>query len=216
MCFFTQQNAPAKNVKQRFNADIDNEENYLQANELNGFTFPNIPIILNTTPKLITTDFTWGLLPFWAKAEEFRKNTLNARIETIDEKASFRNITQNRCLIIATGYYEWHWNDSKGNTKDKYQINSQDDEIFTFAGLYTKWKNPVTGEIKNTYTMVTTEANELMSNIHNHGKRMPIMLKRKDEIAWLDSSIKISDFAYPYEANLEAINLNNNRNYELF
>ncbi len=216
MCFYTQQNAPAKNVKKRFNAEIDNKENYLQANEVNGFVYPNIPIILNTTPKLITTDFTWGLLPFWAKEETFRKNTLNARIETIDEKVSFRNITQNRCLIIATGYYEWHWNDSKGSTKDKYQINSKDDEIFTFAGLYTNWKNPATGEIKNTYTMVTTEANELMSFVHNHGKRMPIMLKRQDETAWLDSSIKISEFAFPYEANLKATQLNENTQYGLF
>lgn len=215
MCFYTQQNAPAKNVKQRFNAVIDSEENYLQSEEINGFSYPNIPIILDKSPNIITTDYTWGLLPFWAANLDFRKNTLNARIETINEKASFKNITQNRCLIIATAYYEWHWNDAKGKSKDKYQINSQNDEIFTFAGLYTEWKNPATGAKLNTYTMVTTEANETMKYVHNHKMRMPIMLKRKDESVWLDNTIKINEFAFPYESNLLATPLNK-RNYELF
>lgn len=216
MCFYTQQNAPAKNVMQRFNAEIDAEENYLQSQEINGFSYPNIPIILDKSPTIITTDYTWGLLPFWANDIEFRKNTLNARIETISEKSSFKNITQNRCLIIATAYYEWHWNDSKGKSKDKYQINSQDDEIFTFAGLYTSWKNPATGDIKNTYTMLTTEANDTMSFVHNHKKRMPIMLQRKDESLWLDNTIKFEEFAFPYGANLIAILTTNTIQHGLF
>lgn len=205
MCFFTQQMAIPKNVKQRFNAEIDNEEAYLQSDYVNGFVYPNIPIILNSSPNIITTDHTWGLLPFWAKDEDFRKNTLNAKIETINEKPSFKNSTQNRCLIIATAYYEWHWNDEKGKSKVKYQINSQDDEVFTFAGLYANWKNPITGEVKKTYTMLTTEANEVMQYVHNHKKRMPIMLKKNDELSWLDKSINISEFAYPYEAHLIAL-----------
>jgi putative SOS response-associated peptidase YedK len=204
MCYYTQQSAAIENVKRRFNANVDNEENYLQADFINGFSYPNIPIILDSTPNVITTDYTWGLLPTWAKDIEFRKNTLNARIETIDEKASFKNITHNRCLIIASAYYEWHWNDEKGKSKDKYQINSQDDEIFTFAGLYSTWRNPVSDEVKNTYTMVTTKANKTMQYIHNHKMRMPIMLRRNDELAWLDESVKIEDFAFPYEGNLIA------------
>lgn len=216
MCFFTQQSAPKKNVKARFNAEIENEEAYLQSDEINGFAYPNIPIILDETPNIITTDYTWGLLPAWAKDEAFRKNTLNARIETIHEKPSFKNSTQNRCLIIATGFYEWHWNDSKGKSKEKYQINSQDDEIFAFAGLYSEWVNPFTNEVKKTYTMVTTEANEIMSYVHNHKKRMPIMLNRKDESLWLDKSVNINEFAFPYEANLIALPTNKNKQHGLF
>lgn len=215
MCFYTQQNAPAKNVKQRFNAEIDNEENFLQSDYINGFSHPNIPIVLDLDPKKIRTDFSWGLIPHWSINDEIKKNTLNARIETIKEKRSFMDITTQRCLIIATGYYEWHWNDSKGKSKDKYQINSQDDEIFTFAGLYERWVNPENGELKYTYTMVTTEANETMKYVHNHKMRMPIMLKRNDESAWLDNTINISEFAYPYEADLIATQLNKT-NYELF
>lgn len=216
MCFFTQQNATKNKVKTRFNAIIDNEENFLESKELNGFTYPNIPIIINLDSEIIRTDFTWGLLPSWTRDEDFRKNTLNARIETINEKPSFRDCTQNRCLIIATAYYEWHWNDAKGKSKTKYQINSQDDEIFCFAGLYERWINPENGELKYTYTMVTTEANEIMSYVHNHKKRMPIMLNRKDEAAWLDNSVKINEFAFPYEANLIALPTTQNEQYGLF
>lgn len=204
MCFYTQQNAPKKNVKERFNSTIENEEAYLEADFINGFSYPNLPVVLDTKPNIITTSFHWGLIPQWAKNLDTRKNTLNARIETIDEKPSFRHITQNRCLIIATAYYEWRWNNDQKKTKEKYQINSQDDEIFTFAGLYNEGVNPETGEVLNTYTILTTEANELMKFVHNHKERMPVMLKRNDELAWLDSSNEISDFKFPYQANLVA------------
>jgi putative SOS response-associated peptidase YedK len=216
MCFFTQQNAPKKNVKTRFNVEIDNEENFLQSDEINGFTFPNIPIILDIKPDIITTDFTWGLIPYWSRDVDIRKSTLNARIETINEKPSFSEITQQRCLIIATAFYEWQWNDSKGLSKTKFKIDSQDEDIFCFAGLYERWVNPENGAIKYTYTMVTTEANEIMSKVHNHKKRMPIMLNRKDEAAWLDNSVKINEFAFPYEANLNAVPITQNIQHGLF
>lgn len=204
MCFFTQQNASIKQVASRFHAFVDDEDKYLVSDFINGFTYPNLPVIIDTNPGIIATNFSWGIVPNWSKNIEIRKNTLNARIETIHEKPSFKNLTQNRCLIIATAYYEWHWLDEKGKLKDKYQINSQEEEVFSFAGLYYGGINPETGEILNTYTMLTTEANKVMRYVHNHKKRMPIMLKKIDESAWLDNSNKISEFAYPYEGNLVA------------
>lgn len=218
MCFFTQQNAPAKNVKERFNAEIDNEESLLQANEIVGPIHPNIPIILNETPSIITTDYSWGLMPNWADTNQldYRKGKLNAKIEELDVKPSYKNIMQNRCLILATGFYEWRWLDPKGKVKDKYQIFSSENEIFCFAGLYDTWLNTFSGEIIRSFTMVTTEANELMRFIHNHKMRMPVVLNQKDEKSWLDNTIKISDFAFPYEANIEAKNLTGNEDYQLF
>ncbi len=76
MCYYTQQSASIENPRRRFNAEVDNEETYLQSDFINGFYQPNIPIILNSTPHLITTDYTWELLSSWAKDIEFRKNTL--------------------------------------------------------------------------------------------------------------------------------------------
>jgi putative SOS response-associated peptidase YedK len=130
---------------------------------------------------------------------------LNARIETIDEKPSFKNAVNNRCLIIAIAYYEWRWIDPKGKLKEKYQINSQDTEIFTFAGLYSTWNDIQTGEALNRYTILTTEANETMKYVHNMKQRMPVMLKKADEMAWLDHSSSINDFAFPYQVNLIAL-----------
>lgn len=204
MCYYVDQKGSRRDVKIRFNIAVNNTGQFYEGVFVNGFSYPNLPIITNDKPDILTTDHTWGLLPSWTKDIEFRKNTLNARIETIDEKASFKNITKNRCLIIATGFYEWRWLDEKGKQKEKYHITSQTDEIFCFAGLYDKWKNPATGDVLNTYTMVTTEANEVMKYVHNYKQRMPIILNRKDESAWLNPVNDISDFGYPYESKLKA------------
>lgn len=206
MCYFTEQLSTDYDLKKRFNAEIDEKESLLISPYVEGFRNPNIPVIIDSEPKIIKTDYSWGLIPFWAKKDDFKN--LNAVLETAHQKPSFRSITQNRCLIIATGFFEWHWNDPKGKTKDKYKIQSDQDEIFTFAGLHNKWVNPKTGQIKNTFTMCTTVANELMSFIHNKKLRMPIVLHKEDESKWLDSSTNILDFSFPtYDTKLKAIKI---------
>ena len=205
MCFFTQQLALFNEVETRFSARVDNREKFVKSDFVNGFSYPNLPVIIDDKPNIIFTNFTWGLIPSWAKDDEIRKNTLNARIETVEEKPSFKNSINDRCLVIITGYFEWHWNDSKGKEKEKYIINSQEDEIFCLAGLYSNWENIATGELLHTYTILTTEADKTMQYVHNHKKRMPVMLKKIDEKKWLDDSISIKDFAYPnYQPNLIA------------
>ena len=205
MCFFTQQLALFNEVEKRFSARVDNREKFVKSDFVNGFSYPNLPVIIDDKPNIIFTNFTWGLIPSWAKDDEIRKNTLNARIETVEEKPSFKNSINDRCLVIITGYFEWHWNDSKGKEKEKYIINSQEDEIFCLAGLYSNWENIATGELLHTYTILTTEADKTMQYVHNHKKRMPVMLKKIDEKKWLDDSISIKDFAYPnYQPNLIA------------
>ena len=219
MCYYVDQMATRAEVKEIFNVGIDNADQFYQGSFVSGFDHPNLPIITNDNLTKITTHSTWGLMPSWAKLEQmsFRNGKLNARIDEIDSTPSYQNITSNRCLIISTGFYEWRWLDDKGKEKEKYHIVSQTDKIFCFAGLFDSWANPTTGEIVNSYTMVTTEANEIMSYVHNHKKRMPIMLKRKDELSWLDKSVEISEFAYPnYDANLKATPLNTSEQYELF
>lgn len=127
----------------------------------------------------------WGLIPFWAKDNSIRKNTLNARFETLREKASFRSSLNNRCLVLSDGFYEWQWLDEKGKKKQKYLITRPNEEAFAFAGLYNDWIDKSTGEIVKTYTIITTKANELMANIHNTKKRMPFILSPEIEEAWL-------------------------------
>lgn len=192
-----EQNQPLNKVETRFKAKVDQPDKFLQSNYIVGFEYLNVPVILDTTPQIISTNYHWGLVPSWSKDLDFRKNTLNARIETINEKPSFKNIVQNRCLVVASSFFEWRWLDEKGKQKEKYQIHNCDSESFAFAGLYDSWTDTRTGEIYNSFSIVTTEADQQMKFIHNHKGRMPIMLNIGDEKAWLDVDNKVDDFAFP-------------------
>jgi putative SOS response-associated peptidase YedK len=190
------QNQPREKVEKRFKAKVDKPNNFLQSDYIVGFEYLNIPIILDSSPAIISTNYHWGLVPSWSKDLDFRKNTLNARIETVEEKPSFRNVTENRCLIIASSFFEWRWLDEKGKQKQKYQIHNSDEENFAFAGIYDSWTDS-NGQVYNGFSMLTTEADQQMKYIHNHKGRMPVMLNVGDESAWLDIDNKIQDFTYP-------------------
>lgn len=205
MCFHSKQTKLALEVENRFNAEIDKPLEFKPQSNINGFEFPKTPVIIDEKPKIIT-HYNWGLIPSWSKDEEIKKYTLNAKIETLDEKPSFKNSINKRCLVIANGFYEWHWLDSKGKNKAKYEIGIGGEELFAFAGLYSEWVDNNSGEIRNTYAIVTTEANTLMAEIHNIKKRMPVILKPEDESKWLEH-YPVKEFALPYQVNLTAKNL---------
>lgn len=203
MCFYMQQKDSIPKVEKRFKAVVRQPESFLQADVINAFEHKCSPIILNTNPKEIVTNFQWGLIPNWAKDTSIQQQTINARMETVTERPSFSNIIHQRCLVIATAFYEWRWLDEKGKSKQKYIIYGEE-ELFAMAGLYSFWRNPADGEPKNSFTILTTEANETMAYVHNHKKRMPVVLKKEDESAWLDAQNKIEAFAFPYSSNLLA------------
>jgi putative SOS response-associated peptidase YedK len=203
MCFHSKQTKLTFEVESRFKAKIDNPVEFKPQSNINGFSYPLTPVIIDEKPEIIT-HYNWGLIPSWAKDDEIKKYTLNARIETVDKKPSFRNSIDKRCLVIANGYYEWQWLDSKGKEKQKYELSLADEELFAFAGLYSQWTDTQTGEIKNTYTILTTEANPLLAEIHNHKKRMPVILKPEDEAKWLKHE-PIANFAFPYSVDLVAV-----------
>jgi putative SOS response-associated peptidase YedK len=202
MCFHTEQTKLGIELETRFKATMDDPLEFHPQNHINGFEFPETPVIIDEKPTIIT-HYNWGLIPAWAKDKEIQKYTLNAKIETVDEKPSFKNSVNKRCLVIANGYFEWQWLDPKGKNKQKYELCLPNQELFAFAGLYSHWVNKNTGEIKNTYTILTTEANTLLAEIHNHKKRMPVVLKGEDETKWLEHQ-PIQDFAFPYDVNLVA------------
>lgn len=202
MCFHTIQTKLALQIEKRFNAKIKDKHEFAPHEHINGFEFPKTPIITNEHPEIIE-HYNWGLIPHWAKNDEIKAWTLNAKIETVAEKPSFRDVVSQRCLVIANGFYEWQWLDSAGKNKVKYEIRIDNDKLFAFAGLYSQWRDNITGEVKNTYTIVTTEANELMSEIHNIKKRMPVILRPEDEYKWLGQA-PIQEFAFPYTVNLIA------------
>ena len=202
MCYRTQLNTKIKQIEKTFDAQFMEPELFKPREEINAFEFIKTPVVTNEAPGSIEM-FHWGLIPFWAKDSKIRSMTLNGRIETLEEKPAFRNSVSNRCLVVATGYYEWQWLDAKGKAKQKYLIKPTHQEVFAFAGIYSFWRNPSNGSPLNSYTIVTTQANELMSEIHNNKQRMPVVLRREDWNTWL-SGADAKNFAFPYEVELQA------------
>lgn len=121
----------------------------------------------------------WGLVPSWAGDPKIGYKMINARAETLAEKPSFKKLlSRRRCLIIANGFYEWK---KEGTAKQPYHIRLKNGEVFAFAGLWDRWEQ--NGEKMQTCTIITTEANPLMKEIHD---RMPVILTRETEKIWLD------------------------------
>lgn len=185
MCFHTKQTKDAQSLENRFKATFQQPKLYIPST-YNGFQHPSTAIITNDLPNVFQF-FQWGLVPEWAKDTSFQKNTLNARIETLKEKPSFKSSVNKRCLIPADGFYEWQWLDEKGKNKTKYLVHMPNDELFAFAGLWSEWKDKSTNSILYTYTILTTEANDLMAQVHNSKKRMPVIMNPDDEQKWLEN-----------------------------
>jgi putative SOS response-associated peptidase YedK len=132
----------------------------------------------------------WGLIPSWVKstekAQELFAYGLNARAETIEEKPMFRDAwKQSACVIPASGFFEW-----KEVNKKKYPhyIQMKDESVMLMAGIFSEWVDPETGELRETFAIITTAANELMREIHNVKKRMPVILNGTSARLFLSAS----------------------------
>lgn len=130
--------------------------------------------------------FKWGLIPKWAKDESMGSKLINARAETVHEKPSFRDAFRSRrCIIPASGFYEWQ-KTSKG-AKQPFYFYLKGKEIFGFAGLWEEWLDKQSGEITESCTIITTEANDVLKPVHD---RMPVILKPESYEEWLNPKIK--------------------------
>ena len=183
MCFHSQQSKDAQALEKRFKAKVKAGVNIAPAT-YNGFTHPHTPVIAHQQADSIQL-FQWGLIPAWAKDPSIQQYTLNAKVETLHQKPSFQQITQQRCLVLADGFMEWQWLDTKGKRKQAYTISLPQQAAFAFAGLWSEWLDPSTGELVHSYSILTTEAIGLMAAIHNSKKRMPIILSAEQEADWL-------------------------------
>jgi putative SOS response-associated peptidase YedK len=160
----------------------------------NGAPTQMLAVITGENPHKLSYH-RWGLIPPWAKDKSIGNKMINARAETIIEKASFRTpLFSRRCLVPADGFYEWQQNDDK----QPFRIFVKDNPIFSMAGLWERWKSPE-GTVIDSFNIITTEANNFMKPIH---KRMPVILKREDEKIWLASkdSVEILSLLKPYSS----------------
>jgi putative SOS response-associated peptidase YedK len=125
----------------------------------------------------------WGLVPTWAKKPDTGLKMINARVETVAERAAFRRAFERyRCLIIADGFYEWQ-RQSTG-PKQAFHITRADGGLFAFAGLWSIWHDDDNeGRALRTCTILTTAANPAIASLHD---RMPVILAPGAESAWLE------------------------------
>jgi putative SOS response-associated peptidase YedK len=144
-----------------------------------------MPVIVREECNRLTL-MEWGLLPFWAKDPKSTNRLINARVEGILTKPSFRKaVREHRCLVPADGFYEW----MKGpQGKIPVYIRRSDAGLFAFAGIYDEWRGPA-GEVVESYAILTTTPNSLLAKVHN---RMPVILEESMEADWLDASADIA------------------------
>jgi putative SOS response-associated peptidase YedK len=140
----------------------------------------------------------WGFVPSWADDPDDGPTPINARSETVAEKPMFREaFEQRRCLIPADGFYEWA---GTRGSKQPYRIERVDREPYAYAGLWETWNPPNSGDPRVTCTILTTDANDVVAEVHD---RMPVMLEPDDEATWLDggSVDELQAVCDPYPAD---------------
>lgn len=174
------------------------EEQFLRIREsqgpvfhTSGYAHPSFPII-DDLEKLEVKLHLWGLIPSWVKDKEqatsLWNRTLNARSESVLDKASFRVAARKgRCLVVTDGFYEHH---HKGGKNFPFLIQHKDRGPMIMAGLKEEWQDPESGKTWRSFTILTTTGNELLSKIHNNpklkGPRMPVILDRESQKLWLE------------------------------
>ena len=141
----------------------------------------------------------WGLIPYWAKDEKIGLRTINAKAETITTTPAFREaIKYRRCLVPADAFYEWQRISKK--VKQPFAIAMRDIQPYALAALWEKWKDRKAGTELLTFTVVTTDPNEVVQPLHD---RMPVIIPAKDYERWLraDPDRPPIDLLRPYDAD---------------
>jgi putative SOS response-associated peptidase YedK len=194
MCFTVNVNLIKEELENRYGATLIDPDKYRPSYYYHAFGLPSIPAICSGSSSRIQL-LKWGLIPSWTKsiddANVIRYKTFNARSESLAEKPSFSSsFRSKRCIIPVKGFFEWQ---HVGNEKIPWYIYHSENEVLSIAGIYDGWVENNTGEVFNTFSIITTEANDLMAGIHNSGKRMPVILNKPAENSWIDLSTAPND-----------------------
>ena len=156
---------------------VENEDNY------NAYPQQKLSVIKQYVNGKTLEGLNWGLTPSWTTEKNIRP-LINARLETLGEKISFKNLIKGyRCLIVADGYYEWK---REKNIKTPHYFKRQDDETIFFAGIYKT----------NQFCIVTREATLNVGDIHD---RQPVIINKKDLNDYLNLKSDGVDFLNSYE-----------------
>ena len=188
MCFSVNVNLVKDEIENRYGVSFPDHDRYQPSYYYHAFGLPELPAICSGSPDRVQL-LRWGLIPSWTRNTEdanvIRYKTFNARGESVSSKPSFsKSFKSRRCILSVRGFFEWQ---HAGNEKIPWYIYLAGEEIISLAGLYDQWVETATGEILNTFSVITTDANELMAIIHNSKKRMPVILDRPGERKWISN-----------------------------
>jgi putative SOS response-associated peptidase YedK len=144
-------------------------------------TYQPVVRLAGDTGERELVSMRWGLVPFWARDANVSYSTINAKAETLTESQNYSEpIKHRRCLVPADGFFEWKKLDAKN--KEPFAFSLQDGSIIAFAGIWDRWRDETTSQVLETYSIITTEPNELMAPIY---PRMPAILALRDYERWL-------------------------------
>jgi len=154
------------------------------------------PVVRDLAGTRSMSMLRWGLIPSWAKDAKIAFSTINARAETVAEKPAFRDAFKvRRALVVADGFYEWK---SEAGGKQPYLIERKDERPMAFAGLWERWQPQDGTEAIESFTIIVTAANRLISDLHD---RMPVILDAAQFDMWLDEDHQPSpDVLKPYDS----------------
>lgn len=146
----------------------------------------DVGLVITASEPEVLQPMHFGLVPYWARDKKIGSSMLNAREEDIMEKRTYAPLLQGHktCLVLADGFYEW---DKKSGKSIPYYFSLKDRDIFAFAGLWSQWKDGA--DIYRSFTILTTESNELVGRVHSPKYRMPVILSKEEENLWLDRNL---------------------------
>jgi putative SOS response-associated peptidase YedK len=144
------------------------------------------PIVINVEKRRSLRMARWGFVPSWSRDLSLGAGMINAPAETLEQKSAYRTAFHaQRCLVPASGFYEWL---TKGAKNQPYKITPRKRALFAFAGLWERWA-PENGEPVETFTIITTQANKLVGEVHD---RMPVIIAPLDYQRWLTGPVNIA------------------------
>jgi len=141
-------------------------------------------VVVQREDRRAVVSYRWGLVPHWSTDASGAARLINARAETVATSRTFRDsLLRRRCLVPADGFYEWQRLERR---RQPYFIHRPDGGTLMFAGLWSGWRDPATNEVRRTFTIVTTAANDRVATLHD---RMPVILPPDAWATWLDPRV---------------------------
>jgi putative SOS response-associated peptidase YedK len=198
MCFTVNVNIVKEELEKRYGGELIDHDNYRPSYYYHAFSFPELPVVVrHPSGDNMLRPARWGLIPSWTgsvgEAEKIRKMTLNARSESILEKPAFADsFSRRRCLLPVHGFYEWK---HEGSKKIPYYIYHPSEKIMSIAAIYDRWSMPDKSRDIYTFSVITTSANKMMSEIHNTKMRMPVIIDPGNEEKWLYGGTRPGELA---------------------